>query len=286
MEQRYNELVIKSPIEFGHLFSKLRRLSYKEVLTKYSRNQLTQMAVLLNREYCHQPAMKLCAMLNCKDRRFQEVYNKLTVFLQTRAYNEIEYVVAFENASLGLLRRAYSIDYHKFDENESPADIDKLQYETVRLICQINEELMQYKIANEQNTDLAMLAYTNSASSYDILHYDMQNEYLYQLIQAVYFFRLLESNAKYKVLINEFYIRYGINDWREYVRTLVSLFCITKDHEGYIHGNLDLDVDSLMSPSVLDKISINYNTDNIPYKSKDEYDKEGIRTIAFLGASR
>ena len=59
MEQRYNELVIKSPIEYSYLFSNLRRLSYKEVLTQYSRNQLTQMAVLLNsgRIDCNYPKM-------------------------------------------------------------------------------------------------------------------------------------------------------------------------------------------------------------------------------------
>lgn len=275
MEQLYNRLVIQSPIEYSYLFSKLRRLSFKEVLTKYSRNKLTQMAVLLNREYCRQPAMKLCAMLNCEDRRFQKVYKQLTEFLHNRANNGIEYVVAFETLSLELLRRAYSIGYHQFDENESPIDIDKLQYKTVRLITQINEDLMKYKITDGQKQDLAKLVYTNNASSYDILHYDMQNEYLYQFIQSVYFFRLLESNVRYKALLEEFNYRYGIKDWREYVRTIVSLFCISKDHEVYIKGSLDIDVDSLMSPSVLDKISIEYNIDKIPYKSKDEYDKEG-----------
>ena len=233
------------------------------------------MAVLLNREYCRQPAMKLCAMLNCEDRRFQKVYKQLTKFLHYRAYNGIEYVVAFENLSLELLRRAYSIGYHQFNENESPVDIDKLQYETVRLITQINEDLMKYKIADGQKQNLAKLVYTNNASSYDILYYDMQNEYLYQLIQAVYFFRLLEGNVRYKALLEEFNCRYGIKDWREYVRTIVALFCISKNHEGYIKGSLDIDVDSLMSPSVLDKISIEYNIDKIPYKSKDEYDNEG-----------
>lgn len=275
MEQRYNKLDIKSPIEYSCVFSKLRRLSFKEVLTKYSRNQLTQMAVLLNREYCRQPALKLCTMLKCEDRRFQKVYKQLIEFLRNRAYNGIEYVVAFENLSLELLRRAYSIGYHQFDENESPVDIDKLQYETVRLITQINEDLMKYKIADGQKQDLAKLVYTNNASSYDILHYDMQNEYLYQFIQSVYFFRLLEGNVRYKALLEEFNCRYGIKDWREYVRTIVSLFYISKNHEGFIKGSLDIDVDSLISPSVLDKISIEYNIDKIPYKSKDEYDKEG-----------
>lgn len=275
MEQRYNKLVIKSPIEYSYLFSNLRRLSDKEVLTQYSRNQLTQMAVLLNREYCHQPAMKLCAMLDSRDRRFKDVYDRITDFLQIRANSGIEYVVAFENLSLELLRRAYSIGYQQFDDNESPADIDKLQYETVMLITQINEDLMKCKIADEQQKDLAILVYTNNASSYDILHYDMQNEYLYQLIQSVYFFRLLEGNVKYKGLLEEFYFRYGIKNWREYVRTLSSIFCISKDHAGYIKGSLDIDVDSLITPSVLDKISIDCNIDKIPYKSKDEYDKEG-----------
>lgn len=275
MKQRYDKLTIKAPMEFNYIFSRLRRLSFREVLLQYSRDRVTRLAVVLNREYVNEPAMRLCAMLNSADRRFFELHKRIENFYKKGAYPNINYVVGFETTSLELLRRAYSISKSKFDASNCPEDVDKLQYATVRLITQINEKLMEYHIKKQKEGNVAILTYTNSASNYDILHYDSQNEYLYQLTQAVTFFKLLESKPKYAGLLALFYEKYGISNWREYVRTLVSVFCISLKMEGTIPGNLSIDADSLMSKSVLDRLSIDSCIDIIQYASKDEFDKEG-----------
>lgn len=275
MKQRYDKLTIKAPMEFDYIFSRLRRLSFKEVLPKYSRDRVTRLAVVLNREYVNEPAMKLIAMLNSADHRFYEVHKRIEDFYKKRAYPNINYVVGFETTSLELLRRAYSISQNKFDASDSPEDVDKLQYATVRLVTQINENLMEYHIKKQEHGNVAILTYTNSASNYDILHFDSQTEYLYQLTQAVTFFKLLEGKPRYATLLEMFYRLYGISNWREYVRTLVSVFGISLKEEGTIPGNLSIDADSLMSKSVLDRLSIDSSIDRIQYASKNEFDKEG-----------
>ena len=167
---------------------------------------------------------------------------------------------------------AFSIKAKKFSSNRDKANIDSLQYKTLKLITQVNEKLMKYRISKIHKNDLPVLTYINSASSYDILYFNMQNEYLYQLILAYEFFKLIEANAKYKVLLNEFYNKYQIESWREYIRTVLSVITLSVNHEGYIPNDLSIDPDSLMSKSVLDELSIPYDIENIPYECKNEYD--------------
>ena len=77
------------------------------------------------------------------------------------------------------------------------------------------------------------------------------------------------------MLLELFCKKYEIKSWREYIRTIFSIAIMTSEKSGIIPKNLCFDVDSLITQSVLDKISIPSNIDRIPYKSKDEFDKEG-----------
>lgn len=222
-----------------------------------------------------QPMSKVCTMLSPLDLRAYKIQQNINNFYRHEAKKNVEYVVTFENTALELLRRSYSIPANKFDSTETPVNIDKLQYETLKLITQINEELMSYKIDAKYAGDIAVLVYTNNASSYDILHYDKQNEYLYQVTQSISFFQLLESNEKYKELLIAFCDKYGINDWRKYVRTLISLFCLSLDQEGVIPADLCIDQDNLIEKNVLDKLSIDFDCTMIKYACTDEYDMDG-----------
>ena len=134
---------------------------------------------------------------------------------------------------------------------------------------------MKFHIGEKDKEDLSVLYYINSASHYDISNFNEQNEFIAQTIQAVKFFRLLECESKYKSLLLGFCNAYTISNWREYLRTLLSLFGISRKGEGYIPNDLNIDVDSLMTRSVLDRLSISSEENNIPYSSKSEYDQEG-----------
>lgn len=112
---------------------------------------------------------------------------------------------------------------------------------------------MKFHIGEKDKEDLSVLYYINSASHYDISNFNEQNEFIAQTIQAVKFFRLLECESKYKSLLLGFCNAYTISNWREYLRTLLSLFGISRKGEGYIPNDLNINVDSLMTRSVLDR---------------------------------
>lgn len=275
MESRYNSFKMISPLEFKSVFRFWSRVRYRKVLRQYSRDQITKMAALLNREYCNKPAIKICQMLSSDDPMFHKVFVRIRKFLSREADKNVEYVVAFENNSLEILRKAYSMPYTCFKIRDNYENEDRLQYQTLKLVTQISEEQMNFKIHDEQNIDLAALTYVNCASSYDILHYNQQDEYLSQVNQAVMFFELIEGDAKCKSLLDAFYLKYGIHDWREYIRTLVSLFCISLNGEGLIPADLSIFANGLVSQSVIKELSIAVDAPPIPYSSKDEFDKDG-----------
>ena len=271
----YSQITIQAPIEFGYIFSDEDRVSIESVLCQCSREKLINLAVLLNRNYCNKPALKLCEMLSPNDPRREELKNRIELFFQRDAKQNVEYVVCFETTSLELLRHAFSIPFERFDKTDSPSNIDQLQFEMVKLITQINEETMRYSVNQENRGSLSSLLYVNAASYWDILYYNPQNEYIFQVVQATTFFKLIEVNAKYDVLLNGFYGKYSISNWREYLRTLVSLFGLSLKGEGRIKANLEIDVDSLITRSVLDQLSISSSYPYISYASEDEYDKGG-----------
>jgi hypothetical protein len=282
MKNRYKSIDVKAPLEFGYIFRDLCRVGYKKVLRQYSREMIIRLAVLFNREYCNKPAAEICHMLSSKDPKQAKLSKRIDRFLKLDAKPNIEYIVGLEITSLELLRRAFSIPYKSFNNANIRINIDKLQFQTVKLITQINEESMKYKIDKKHEDDLGVLLYTNNASSFDILHYDKQNEYIAQVVQATMFFKLLENNLKYDILLKEFYNKYKISNWREYLRTLISLFCITYKGETSIIGDLSIDIDSLMTKSVLEELSIPINLSAIPYSSKDEFDQNGNSDYRFF----
>ena len=275
MEDRNDSLTFRLPMEFNYIFYRSCRVGFKKVLCKYSRDELIKLAVLLNREYCNQPPQKLCQMLSSNDSKQQDLFLRIESFLKKSLKRDVEYVAATEITTLELLRRAFSIPLGKFRTTNNPLNVDRLQFQTIKLITQINEESMKFHIGEKDKEDLSVLYYINSASHHDISNFNEQNEFIAQTIQAVKFFKLLERESKYKNLLLGFYNAYTISNWREYLRTLLSLFGISRKGEGYIPNDLNIDVDSLMTRSVLDRLSISSEENNIPYSSKSEYDQEG-----------
>lgn len=116
-------------------------------------------------------------MLSSNDPKYPKFVKRIKHFFQTNAKPNVEYVVGFETMPLELLRRAFSIPCENFKKTDQ-IENNKVQFQTIKLITQINEELMKYKIDKKDERDLAILLYTNSASSFDIPHYDKKNEFI------------------------------------------------------------------------------------------------------------
>lgn len=278
----YSQVRIQAPIEFSYIFGDEDRVSIESVLYQCSREKFINLVVFLSRTYCNQPALKLCEMLSSNDPKREDLRNRIEYFFQWDAKPNVEYVVCFESTALELLRYTFSIPFDEFDKTDNPSNIDQLQFQIVKLITQINEESMKYAINQKDSGNPYSLLYVNAASYYDILYYNAQNEHLAQLVQVTTFFKLMGANTKYDALLNGFYKKYSISNWREYVRTLVSLFALSFEAEGRIKADLEIDVDSLITKSVLDQLSISSSYPHIPYASEDEYDRGGNSDYRFF----
>ena len=107
MEDRYDSLTFRLPMEFSYIFSRSCRASFNKVLSQYSRDELIRIAVLLNREYCNQPPQNLCQMLSSNDSKQQDLFLRIESFLKKSLKRDVEYVAATEITTLELLRRAF-----------------------------------------------------------------------------------------------------------------------------------------------------------------------------------
>lgn len=281
MERRYDSIIVEAPMEFDYIFKDLCKIDYKEVLCQYSREKIINLAMILNNNFWNKPAIELCNMLSNNDPNQINLKHRIESFLRSKSQSSVKYIVGVETTSLEILRRAFSIPFEEFNNEGNSVNVDQLQYDTIKLITQINGDLMKYD-TSQDDEDFSTLIYTNNASSFDILHFNKQNEYIAQLIQAEKFFQLLEGNSKYNILLEAFYKKYKISNWSEYLRTLIAVFCLVSE-EGMRRIAKDLSIySSIMKRSVLDELSIPFSYNMIPYTSKDEYDQNGNSDYRFF----
>ncbi len=274
MRKTYDSLIMKVPIEYDYIFKDLEKIDYQSLFTAKSRDFIIRLAVTLNNLYCNEPASTILHLLSSSAMK-QDLNIRLISFMESEKLKSVEYVVCFDTLPIEILRLAFSIPYEKYHGVQNVAN-EEFEYQMVQLITQINEKSAKYTIPKNQQGDLPILIYTNSASNYDILHFNQQNEFIYQLAQAILFFKSIESKTKYNDLLQNFYTKFNISHWREYVRTIYSIAIISMRNAGFIPSNLDkIDPDHLINPSILDEISIPHDINVISYACKNEYDKIG-----------
>lgn len=276
MRNRYKSLSIIIPVEYDSIFSGIIRENAPEVLRMISRESAVKLASLLKREYCGQPAIKIVQLLSNTDPHYVPLYNHIKRYVETISNERgAEVVVAFDSAPLEFLRVAFSIPPSEMKE-VSPLKTDELQWRITKLITQINQNLMEFKAPKTSANNIAKLLMVNDASYKDIHEINLNGEFIIQPIQAILFFRLLESDEKYSGLLNAFCGYYGIVSWRQYVKTIYSIALQSyKNGNGICPVSLVEQNAEFLSRSVLDRIAIDANAEVIPYSSSDEYDNNG-----------
>jgi len=276
MKNRFNKFSIIIPVEFDSVFSGLMRENPEDVLRMISRENVVRLASLLKREYCGKPAIKMANLLSTSDAHFMPLYVHLKRHIERiRQEKGAEVVVAFDNCPLEILRIACSIPPAEMKE-VSLMRTNELEWRLTKLIAQINQRLMDYTAENTVKKDIAKLLLVNDASYKDIHKTNSKNSFIIQPTQAILFFQLLESNSKYAGLLNAFYKWYGIESWKDYVKTIysLSLQCF-KNGEGTCPSSTVKQNGEFFSSSVLDRLSIDANKDVFPYACEDEYDGVG-----------
>lgn len=276
MRDRFKTLNIIIPVEYDSIFSGLPRENANDVLRMISRESAVKLASLLKREYCGQPALKITQLLSASDPHYAPLYFYVKSHVEQISKEKgAEVVVAFDNSPLELLRLAFAIPPSEMKE-VSPLRTDELQWRITKLITQINQSLMEFKAPKTTANNVAKLLLVNDASYKDIHKTELKGEFIIQPIQAVLFFKLLESNKKYSGLLSAFYDYYGIISWKQYVKTIYSLAL-----QSYEKGNGNYPAylieqnTEFLSKSVLDRIAIDANIEVFPYSNSDEYDNKG-----------
>ena len=272
--KRYNSLSILNALEYNIVFQGHRRISIRNVLAGVSRDSAARLAGLLTRLYCNHNAKNVIYMLSASDKRRRGLLNRVEYLEEQYAKKGVGLVVAFDIAPLELLRIALSMNPESMQD--TPKELaDKIQFDLVKAVMQVNEDLMNYKIDKKKELNVAELVMVNSASYNDVLK-ESDDPYLYQSAQSFLFFKWLESVPKYQEILQAFYDHFGIQSWKEYVRTVYGLALLSyKEDAGVLPKTIKTDPPGMLSYSIIEKLSIDVNKETIPYSSKDEFDREG-----------
>ena len=271
---RYETMTVLKALEFSKVFYGCSRVSVKNVLTKFTRDRVALLAAMLNRLYCNRDPNIVIHLLCTDDIKRYELMRRVKCAVINDAKKGFKDVVAFDIMPLEILRIALSMKPESMVEN-SCGNINKLYYELVKSITQINEDLMHFTINEEEDLKVAKMIMINSASYNDLLK-DDRDAYLYQVAQSFLFFRLLEKSLKYKDLLDAFNDYFSIKSWEEYVRTVYSLALMSYEKgSAVLPKTIETQSPGMLSLSVINKLSIDVNNEVFPYSSKDEFDKMG-----------
>lgn len=273
-KSRYDTLTIKYALEFSSVFQGCSRISTKKLLQGLSRDRVALIAATLNHRYCNKPAMNIIHMLNSNDKNWEKLYNRVYREVKKKYRTGVELVAAFDIMPLELLRFAFSIDPKKMEDVPEEL-VDQVQFALVKCVMQINEDLMRYSLDKKDEKNAAKIIMVNSASYNDVLK-ESNDAYLYQVAQSFLFFKWIEQIPKYERLLQAFNNHFGIQSWKEYVRTVYGLALMSFEKDtGVLPKTIEYDPPGLLSLSVLDKLSIDCNSEVFPYSAKDEFDRDG-----------
>ena len=179
-----------------------------------------------------------------------------------------EYVFCSDMTCLEIMRFAFSVPMGNIDMFIEEETGEMLFF---KLLLTINEKVIQYEPINDGITSSKLLFLISSINPV-VKMYDKQDIYdriIYQLESSIIFFRMLVSKQKYTYLYDEFLKRYNIPNWEDYVLTIYGLLIAGNYRAGFVKGNLEMDLDHILSKNVLKTISVPYDV-VIGYSAKDK----------------
>lgn len=99
---------------------------------------------------------------------------------------------------------------------------------------------------------------------------DLSRTFTTQTMKCQHFFEFVQDNDKLRDIYQDFLAEYGISDWREYLRTIMSVVALLKFHTGSINLTKLQDEDQLIAETIFKRDSIGIDEiiseeDNIDY---------------------
>lgn len=199
----------------------------------------------------------------------QSVNNRLFVKRRIqhikRKYSGIEFIFCSDISCLEILRYAFSTPFVA-DKSENSLGGEKDEMLLLKLLLLINEKIVKY---NSDLTDcsLAELSFLTSVMNPTVKSYnenEKKDRAIFQLEMARLFFGMFASDEKYSYIYQRFLQEYGINQWQDYVLTLVGILCMINCQSGCIKINQD----KYISTNVLNSIALHFD-EVIKYSSEE-----------------
>lgn len=102
------------------------------------------------------------------------------------------------------------------------------------------------------------LQFTNSVQFSDVINFDLSDVFITEFIRAVLLFEFLEQRSDAKILLNEFYKFYEVNDWRDFIKRIMGLTYLTfqKDKDGHIELEVPKDDSYVININFLEKLAM------------------------------
>lgn len=182
-------------------------------------------------------------------------------------------IAASAETPLYLLRKVMAIT-----EGQQTDNIAELERKLFKAFLLANDATMNRNNGENPYTPEADLEmYVSALMISRFAHNEFTNQqkvlsrtFTTQTMKCQHFFEFVQDNDKLRDTYSDFLAEYGISDWREYLRTIMSVVALLKFHTGSINLAKLQDEDQLIAETIFKKDSIGIDEiiseeDNIDY---------------------
>lgn len=263
-------------VSFSDLFPEEDIPDLQSVLAHYSRQTIINVVLAINNNFGDGKVSNFGIFFSSDNKeQYNEILKRFFKFREHSLHDRTEYYFASFITGLELLRCSFSLPSETIDEYPK----ETFEWNLFRAILIINEQTICRYQANETVNKYEFLYLNNFC--YVEFGKDIETFAFQQYCYAYYFFKFLENtNEKTLSLLSAFQSCYGTT-WHKYILSLMAVYTLSLNYKGRLKADLKIDVDHLISKTVLDKISMSPN-DIFKYKSDNREDRTGNSDYRFF----
>ena len=282
--RQLNSLMIKRPkvivnttavIGFSDFFP-FQRLDIVKELKRYDRDKLIKAVSILGINYKNACFPDTTFFSGISVKYIKEINKRFNRFKKNKGVDKA-YFCTYKT-SMELLRYVFSIPYEEFEDTIDKTDFE---YNLLRILLKINEQLFDSYDKRSLHENLPLALYALRYSTNDLVIPNFNHVFFTQMYYGRLLFGFLTTNNKAKQhLYDKFLQEFGINDWQEYVSTILVLYsvftCFQKEvNKGLLPVKIEMFADEvrhLVNENVLVKMTLG-TSEYIPYDSVDNEDR-------------
>lgn len=285
--QSYTDSHMVIATGFRELYPEIKNIpTIKELLEGIPRQLLIKLAQTLANIYKEKGIKSFQRFFSSTNSALRDDFNNRFQKIYKRNYEDIvngnkEYIFCTMQTITELLKQGFSIT-HK-NKNLSNNDFEE---NVLKAILIINDSLNDYKYeqkSNDKLINLAELLLVNSFSQKDINNFDYNVTFREMFTKSIDLFEYISTNEYFKPIYERFKEKLQINDYRDYIKTILTLFIIILQNAiqskrdtqieqwaGKFEYDSDKDEDKLINTGVLDFISVPWDS-LVTVNENDDY---------------